>query len=214
MHYLNKYINLLIPIENDGQIYLRVTPIIDQFLKTFNEDKIPKSGYSYKEFSMPNGEPFNDKKYYPFLKTISYSFGVKIMWRFVLDPETLHQIKGIWIIGEENRVVLTHLFLEWFFEVLWNYHSWCCSNLHDEAKELRMGNVRTLASKSFMNALVIYMHDVERKLATPYTRSQWLVLEGYIKEQYKLDYKIYRPAQRREYYNAVSKKFFHKRMVS
>lgn len=214
MQYLNKYTKHLKPVVDYQNINPHVNRCLTDFYHEVNTNRISSSVISHRQYTMPDDKPFTDNYYYKLLYYISYSLGVKIMWRYVINPETFRDTKGIWIIGEKDRVDLTYDLLNYLFKTAWDYYSFLVKNNKENSKSLGYSNVRPYASKLFKNLIEYYNNLIIKLLADPFSRKSWLFLEGYIKEQYKLDYKIYRPTQRREYNNAISKKFYHKRMVS
>lgn len=167
----------------------RIQKNILDFIQGVLKDPIPASGFGYEAWRLPYKRPLRDH-YYNILYNIAKLCGVKLMWRWLLDPEMLLPIKGLWVIGSFHR---RQLFIH-----ISNYV---------------FGSIIPPKAK-FSSQLVRYQldnicKDIERLLEPSKRYDLWL--ENKVKFLFHLDYKDYKGVPK--YYHAISKKFHHKRVL-
>ena len=191
----------------------------DEFLQRFLDglnsvdremlkNPLNESPYTFKEFEMPFGLSLTHY-YYNILFAIAKWGKVKLMWRNLLNSKTLRPIRGLYIIGEENRVELIHHIINHYIRAELGYINYIKANKKEECKRLNFGNIKLYASKLIdaqRNTICNYLDNLLEE-----DRAYEHRLENYIIEQFDLDFKEYRG--KKVYYFAITKHYVHKRML-
>ncbi len=211
MQNINKYLHPLKPdLHHQKNPTAAAIEGTHQFIQGIQDLPLEKSGVGYKPYYMPYGKAFTGMEYYNILNNISKLLKVRIMWRWLLRRDDGMAIKGIWIIGNSDRINIAHGYMNWFFNTYWDYHRNICINAQEEAKRASYSSVRSYASK----LVAIYMHDIYyaiyNKLEEDIFYGMWL--DNMVKEMFRLAYKNYKGKP--EYYHAISTHWYHRRMIS
>lgn len=168
-----------------------------------------KTEINYKEWKLSYHNPLKSE-YYNILYIYAKLCRVKLMWRNIISRNGFEVIKGLWIIGEKSRIHIFDHIMTHYFRGYLSYQSWLKNDCKEESIKAGYRDVRSYASKLLdIQRDTIYVF-IKKLLEEDKKYELWL--ENVIKERFNLDYKKYR-TDKREYYHAISKKFYHKRML-
>ena len=173
--------------------------------------------YSFKEFEMPYGLHLTHY-YYNILVAIAKCGRVKLMWRLFLSKKTMASVRGLYIIGGENRIELVHHILTHYMKAEIGYANYIKENKRAEAKRQNFGNIRLYTSKLIeeqRNTITNYINNLLANDSFELIKEYMAYihkLENYILEQYDLDFKKYN-AEKKIYYHTITNNFVHKRML-
>jgi len=146
-------------------------------------------------------------------------FHIRIMWKYVMAGD--NAIKSIALVGSQNHVAAAAEFLDHYFLQLQTYRVYRRMEYHSKRHNGEDMSLFTDAkdySSTFIKELVLICNDTIRKelenhLLNRMHPSQATLLEQWIPNAIKLDYRDYHYQTKPMYHNALSKKWHDKRFL-
>ena len=179
---------------------------LDKELKT---NPIEESRFFFKEWGLPYGQDVSHY-YYNILFAFAKFMKVKLMWRNFIDGRSMGGVRGVMIIGDENRIELMAHMLTHYFKAEASYLLWLKDNKRVEAKASTWGNMRVYSSKVIEAQRDIISAELLKLLEADVKYDNRL--ENYILEQFDLNAKLYK-TQKKIYYHTITNQYVHKRML-
>jgi len=210
MQIINKYTKYFKPLESTEKDFTQsFLTALGNFMSELKENPLESTHFTYQTWELPYSKTLGDR-YYNILYIYARVCGVKLMWKLLIDQERNDPKKGLYIIGEYDRIRIWIYIADIYFKASIQYERYLVYSQKELLLQVKTKEARENASKQIEVQRDTIYKFIEDALEVDISYEKWL--ENIIVEKFRLDYKDYK-TDKKEYYHAISKTFHNRRML-